>query len=93
MGDPVDQKTANSQRGTYIETVATWQSHYIEWARIIDIPDPCGSNVGYQGIAVNYIKFLQSGVNYYNRDNLHSKTLLGYAKAINIDPRLTWNSH
>ena len=30
-----------------------------------------------------YAKFLQSGVNYYNRDNLCSKTLLGYAKAIN----------
>ena len=62
---------------------AARQSLYIEWVRIIGIPDPCGHNVGYQRILAIYLKFLLSGVNYYNRDNLQSMTLLGYAKAIN----------
>ncbi len=75
---------ANSRRGTDIEMEATRQSHYIEWARIIGIPDPCSPNVGYQRIVEIYVKFLQSGVNYYNRDNLGLMTLLGYAKAINM---------
>ena len=75
---------ANSQRDTGIEREAARQSHYIEQARIIGILDPCGSNVGYQRIAKIYFKFLQSGVNYYNRDNLCSKTMLRYAKAINM---------
>ena len=85
MGDCVDREMANSQRGTAIETEAAFQSHYIEWARLIGIPDPCGPNVGYQRIVVIYVKFLQSGVNYCNcnTDNLQSMTLLGYAKAIN----------
>ena len=74
---------SNSRRGTDIETEVAWQSHYIKWARIIGIPNPCGPNVVYQRIVAIYIKFLQSGVNYYNRDNLQSMTLLGYTKAIN----------
>ncbi len=75
---------ANSQRGTDIETETTRQSCYIEWARIIGIPNPCGPNVGYQRIVAIYIKFLQSSVNYYIKDNLQSITLIGYAKAINM---------
>ena len=55
MGDHVDQETATSQRGTDIETEAAWQSHYIEWARIIGIPDHCGPNVGYQRIVAIYV--------------------------------------
>ena len=82
MGDRVDQEMANSQRGTDIETEAARQSHYIEWARIIGISDPWGPNVRFQIFMAIYIKFLQSGVNYCNRDNLQSMTLLGYAKAI-----------
>jgi hypothetical protein len=84
MGDCVDREMANSQRGTDIETDAARQSHYIEWVRIIGIPYPCGPNVGYQRIVAIYIKFLQSGVNNYNRDNLRLMTLVRYAKAINM---------
>ncbi len=58
MGAHVDQDMANSQRGTGIETEAARQSHYIEWARISGIPNPCGPNVEYQRIVVIYVKFL-----------------------------------
>jgi hypothetical protein len=75
---------ANSLRGTDLETEAARQSHYIEWSRIMGIPDPCGSNVGYQRIAAIYIKYLQSRVNYYNKNNLRSATLQGYATATNM---------
>jgi hypothetical protein len=47
------------------------------------IPDPCQSNVGYQRIVSIYIKYLQSGVNYYNKNNLCSATLSGYATVTN----------
>ncbi len=72
----------NSQRGTDLETEAARQSHYIAWSRIIGIPDPCGSNVGYQRIVAIYVKYLQGRVNYYNKNNLRSATLPGYATAI-----------
>jgi hypothetical protein len=83
MGNHVDREMTNSQRGTYLETEAARQSHYIEWSRIIGIPDPCGSNVGYLRIVAIYIKYLENRVNYYNKNNLCSATLSGYAMTIN----------
>jgi hypothetical protein len=84
MGHHVDQEMANSQRGTDLETEATRQSHYIKWRRIIGIPDPCGPRKGYQRIMVIYMKYLQSGINYSNKNNLQSATLHGYETAVNM---------
>jgi hypothetical protein len=58
MGNHVDGEMVKSQRGTDLETEAT----NIKWSRIMGIPDPCGSKVGYQRIVAIYIKYLQSGV-------------------------------
>ena len=74
----------NSQRGTHIETEVTWQSHHIEWTRIIGISNPCIPNVGYQRIVAIYIEILQSGVSYYNKNNLSSATVQWYTAAVNI---------
>jgi hypothetical protein len=65
MGHCVDQEMANSRRGTDLEKEAARQSHYIEWMRIMGIPDPCGPHKGYQRIMIIYTKYLQSGINYY----------------------------
>jgi hypothetical protein len=63
MGHLVEQEMANSQRGTDLETEATRQSHYIEWTRIMGIPDQCGPHEGYQRIVAIYMKYLQSSIN------------------------------
>jgi hypothetical protein len=84
MGHRVDREMANSQRGTDLETEATRQSHYIKWTRIMGIPDPCEPHKGYQRIVVIYTKYLQSGINYYNKNNLQSAMLRGYATAVNM---------
>jgi hypothetical protein len=83
MGSHVGREMANSRRGTDLETEAARQSHTIDWSRIMGMPDPCRSNVGYQRIVAIYIKYLQSGVNYYNKNNLRSATLCGYTTTIN----------
>jgi hypothetical protein len=41
MGYWVDQEMGQSQRGPEIETEATWQAHYMKWAKIFGILDPC----------------------------------------------------
>ena len=48
------------------------------------IPDPCGSEPRYKQIVGIYIKFLQYGVNYRNKDGLRAATLVGYTKVILI---------
>ncbi len=83
MGHCVDQEMANSQRGTDLETEAARQSHYIEWTMLMGIPDLCGPHEGYKRIVAIYTKYLQSGINYYNKNNLRSATLHGYAIAVN----------
>ena len=72
-----------SQRDKDLETETARQSHYIQWCRIIGIPDPCGSEYGYQRIVAIYAKYVMSGINYYNKDVLRSKTVQGYALAVN----------
>jgi hypothetical protein len=42
MGHRVDQKIAQSQRDPDLDTEAAWQAHYIKWAKIFGILDPCG---------------------------------------------------
>jgi hypothetical protein len=67
-----------------VQTEATRQPHYIELTRIMGIPDPCGPHEGYQRIVVIYTKYLQSSTNYYNKNNLRSAMLHGYATAVNM---------
>ncbi len=75
MGDRVNQEVAMSRRDKEIETEATWQAHYIRWAQIMKVPDPCGHQRGYQRIVAIYIKYLMTGVNFRNKDFLRSATV------------------
>ncbi len=68
---------AMSQRVKEIETVAARQAHYIQWCRVMNIPDPCGDNLGYKHIAAMYAKHLQFGVNYTNKEGLQAAILSG----------------
>jgi hypothetical protein len=74
---------AQSRRGSDLETEAAWQAHYIKWAKIINIPDPCGYYEGFIRIVAIYIKYVQCGVNYNNKQILWSTTVQGYAKVVN----------
>jgi hypothetical protein len=42
MGDHVDREVAMSRQDKEIETEAARQAHYIRWAQIMKVPDPCG---------------------------------------------------
>jgi hypothetical protein len=83
MGNWVDQEMAQSQRGPEIETEAAWQAHYIKWAEIFGIPDPSGPVQGYQQIVAIYIKYIQCGTNYNNKQVLCLTRVQVYAKAVN----------
>jgi hypothetical protein len=83
MGHPVDQEMAQSRRGPDLETEATWQAHYIKWAKIFGILDPCGYYKGFIRIVAIYIKYVQCSINYNNKQVLCSATVQGYAKAVN----------
>jgi hypothetical protein len=74
---------ALSQRGPDLETEAARQAHYIKWAKIFGIPDPCGYYKGFIRIVVIYIKYLQCSINYNNKQVLCSATVQGYTKAVN----------
>jgi hypothetical protein len=66
---------AQSQRGSDLETEAARQTHYIKWAKIFGIPDPCGYYKGFIRIVAIYIKYIQCGVNYNNKKILWSATV------------------
>jgi hypothetical protein len=83
MGHRVDQQMAQSRRGPDLETEATQQAHYIKWAKIFGVPDPCGYYEGLIKISAIYIKFVQCGVNYNKKQILHSAMVQGYAKVVN----------
>ncbi len=83
MGHRVDRETAQSRRGPDLEIEAARQAHYIKWAKIFGIPDPCGYYQGFIRIMAIYIKYVQCGVNYNNKQVLHFATIQGYAKAVN----------
>jgi hypothetical protein len=74
---------AQSQRGPDLETEATQQAHYIKWANKFGIPDPCGFCEGFIRIMAIYIKYVQCGINYNNKQVLCSATAQGYAKVVN----------
>jgi hypothetical protein len=83
MGHCVDQEKAQSWRGPDLETEAAWQAHYIKWAEIFCIPDPCSYCKGIIRIVAIYIKYVQCSVNYYNKQVIHSATVRGYPKVVN----------
>jgi hypothetical protein len=83
MGHCVGQEIAQSQRDPDLETEAAWQAHYIKWANIFGIPDPCGYYEGFIRIVAIYIKYVQCGINYNNKQVLWSATVQGYAKVVN----------
>ena len=74
---------AMSLRDKELATETSRQAHYILWAKIMDIKDPCGDEPGHNFLVGTYIGFLQYGVNYTNKDRLQAATLAGYAKAMN----------
>jgi hypothetical protein len=47
------------------------------------MPNQCGPHKGYQRIMTIYMKYPQSSIIYYNKNNLGSATLCGYATAVN----------
>jgi hypothetical protein len=49
----------------------------------MNIADPCGHQRGYQRIVAIYIKYLMSGVNFWNKDFLRLDMVRGYATSIN----------
>jgi hypothetical protein len=83
MGHRVDQEMAQSQRGPDLEIKAARQAHYIKWAKIFDITDPCGYYEGLRRIVAIYIKYIQCGINYNNKQVIGSATVQGYAKVVN----------
>jgi hypothetical protein len=83
MGHCVDQEMAQSQRGPDLEIEAAQQAHYRKWPKIFGIPDSCGYFKGYMRIVAIYIKYVECGVNYNNKQVLCSATVQGYAKAVN----------
>jgi hypothetical protein len=74
---------AQSQRGPDLETEAARQAHYIKWAEIFGIPDPCGYYKGFIRIVAIFIKYVQCCVNYNNKQVLCSATVQGYAEVVN----------
>ncbi len=83
MGHRVDQEMAQSQRDPDLDTEAVWQAHYIKWAKIFSIPDPCGYYAGFIKIVAIYITYVQCGINYNNKQVHWSATVQGYTKAVN----------
>ena len=83
MGDRVDREMALSRIGADVETQAARQAHYIKWASLFEIGDPCGAEKGYQRILAIYIKYVMLGINCRNKAHVRSDTVKGYAMAVN----------
>ncbi len=83
MGNRIDQEMAQSQRSPEIETEAAQQAHYIKWVDIFGIPGLCGPFQGYQQIVAIYMKYVQCGINYNNKQTLCLEMVQSYAKAAN----------
>ncbi len=72
-----------SRRDKELATETSRQAHYILWANLMDLKDPCGDEPGWESLIGIYIGFLQYGVNYTNKDGIRAETLAGYAKTVN----------
>jgi hypothetical protein len=62
MGDHVDQDSQHKE----IDTEATWKAHNEQLAKIMGIPDPCGTEKGYGRILALYLKLIMLVVNLRN---------------------------
>ena len=66
-----------------IETQAARQAHYIKWAELHDIHDPCGPQEGWQRVVTIYIEYVILGINYTNKTGVRAATIRGYAESVN----------
>jgi hypothetical protein len=72
-----------SRRGPDLETEAAWQAHDMKWSKIFGIPDPCGYYEGFIRFVAIYIKYIQCGINYNNKQVLCSAMVQEYAEVVN----------
>jgi hypothetical protein len=93
MGHLVDQEMTQLQRGPDLETEAARQAHYIKWAKIFGIPDPCGYYEGFIRIVAIYIENVQCGINYNTKQVLCSATVQGFVKAVKTSSNLEVSVH
>jgi hypothetical protein len=82
MGHRVDQEMAQSRRGPDLETEVARQAHNTKWDKIFSILDLCGYYKGFIRIVAIYIKYVQCGVSYNNKQVLWSATVRGYAEVV-----------
>ena len=77
MGHLVEQEMSRSKASSDAETTRFWQACFINWCDTKHVPDPCGSEEGYERIACYFIKSL------ILTNNCRADTARGYADAIN----------
>ena len=84
MGCSLDEEISRSKGDKEIETARARQAHYIKWSQVMNMPDPCGPDLGYQRVLAIYGKYVIHGANCTNKEFTRSKTLEGYFKAVNF---------
>ena len=57
-------------------------AHYLAFASKMDLPDPCGSGIGYAYAVAIYARTLIGGDNLYNK-TIRAKTVENYLHAVN----------
>ncbi len=73
----VDAKIARLRLSSSIETERFRQAKYLDWCRVVKIPDPCGKEQGYEWIIAFF------GKNLIMDCHSRSATVANYALAIN----------
>jgi len=84
MGCALDEEISRSKGDKEIATARARQAHYIKWAQLKQIPDPCGPEDGYQRVVAIYGEYVKNGANCTNKEATRSKTLEGYFNAVNF---------
>ena len=82
LGNIVDAKMSRLKSDSELETARFRQAVYIEFCKNKNIPDPCGSQDGYERIVACFIEQLMLD------HNSRSATVRGYVEAINTLFRL-----
>ena len=59
----------------------TRQAFYIKWCTIMGINDPCGHKAGWERILAIYAKYVMTGTNWYQKQNVRSGTVRSYVLA------------
>jgi hypothetical protein len=77
LGRFIDAKLAQLKQGSAFETERFSQAQYLKWCKDKLIPDPCGSEPGYERIIACFIKNLMLDC------NSRLATAQGYAQSIN----------